>query len=212
MPKDNLKSEVTASRPRDEKGHFIKTPDPKEGKNVLEKFLISHTGNYKNEDDLLDIHIGNPLRRVIDLLQDIKKQKAFSFTLKGSLGVAGVILVLGVFGIFGGGRLLCDKGTQTQIGTIKKLNVKEIHTKQVPFFSYILDFIAPPQKEIKNRMVLVKGNQTVVYLPFVEGVDLSNFLNIEVLATGNYDICSESLTINDLNGVEVLVKNPLEIP
>jgi len=37
----------------------------------------------------------------VELLQDIKKQKAFSFTLKGSLGIAGVALALGMFGIFG---------------------------------------------------------------------------------------------------------------
>jgi len=56
----------------------------------LERFLISHTGNYKGEDDILDIHIGNPFRRIIALLEDLKKQKAFSFTLKGSLGIAGL--------------------------------------------------------------------------------------------------------------------------
>ena len=209
---DKLKSEVSSSRPRDEHGHFVSAPDPKKEKTVLAKFLASHTGNYKNEDDLLDIHVGNPLRRVVELLQEIKKQKAFSFTLKGSLGVAGVVLVLGVFGIFGGGKLLCDKGTQTHIGTIKSLNVKEIHAKSVPFLSYLLDLIAPPQKEIKNRTVLIKGNENVIYLPFNENIDLSKFVNLEVLATGNYDICSESLTINDPNGVEALVRNPLPAP
>jgi len=209
---DKFKSEVASSMPRDAKGHFIKVPDPKEGKNVLEKFLISHTGNYKNEDDLLDIHVGNPLRRVVDLLQDIKKQKAFSFTLKGSLGIAGVVLVLGVFGIFGGGKLLCDKGTQTQMGTIKVLQAKELYSKPVPVLSYVLDLIAPPVKQIKNRMVLVKGNEIITYLPFVEGVDLTKFESMPVFATGNYDICAESLTINDPNGVEVMNKTPIPLP
>jgi hypothetical protein len=204
MP-DKVKGEVASSKARDEKGHFIKTSNPEEGKNVLEKFLISHTGNYKNEDDLLDIHIGNPLRRVIELLQDIKKQKAFSFTLKGSLGVAGVVLVLGAFGVFGGGKILCDKGTQTQTGVVKKLKIKEVYTNKVPVLSYFLDIVAPPTKEIKNRTVLVRNDGTVIYLPFNKEIDMQWFVNQQVLATGNYDSCAESLSISDPDGIEMLI-------
>jgi len=38
MAKDKLKAEVTSSRPRDEKGHFIKTPNPNEGKMLWKDF------------------------------------------------------------------------------------------------------------------------------------------------------------------------------
>ncbi|OGH04564.1 MAG: hypothetical protein A2W22_04840 [Candidatus Levybacteria bacterium RBG_16_35_11] len=211
MP-DKLKSEVTKSRPRDEHGHFIKTPDEKEGKNIFEKFLISHTGNYKNEDDLLDIHIGNPLHRIVEILQDIKKQKAFSFTIKGSLGIAGVVLVLSVVGIFGGGKIICDKGTQTYIGTIKVLKAKEIYQKKVPILSYVLDIIAPPVKEIKNRVVLIKANEDVISLPFSEVVDLTIYNNQRVAVTGNYDVCSNILNVAEQNAVESLIFIPIPVP
>lgn len=53
--KDELKSEVTSSKPRDEKGQFINPPDIKTAKNPLEKFLLSHTGNYNSCSQTLRI-------------------------------------------------------------------------------------------------------------------------------------------------------------
>lgn len=206
MAKDKLKSESTSSRPRDEKGHFISLPDIKSAKNPLEKFLISHTGNYKDEEDLLDIRIGNPLRRVIALLEEIKRQKAFSFSLKGSLGLAGVVLAISLFGIFGGGRMICDKGTQSLVGTVRVLNEREIYSKPVPLITYLLELVASPQKQIKNRMILIKNDLETVYLPFSEELDISKFSNLPVIATGNYNSCLHELTVIDKDSIETFVK------
>jgi hypothetical protein len=202
MAVDKLKSETSASKSRDEKGHFINTPNLDEAKNPLERFLMSHTGNYKDQQDLLDIRVGNPLGRVVQLLEDIKKQKAFSFTLKGSLGVAGVVLVISVFGFFGGNQALCEKGRQTQIGTIKVLQAREIYTKSVPIITYLLELASPPQKLIKNRVVLVKDNQTTIYVPYTKDVDLTKYSNTTVAATGSYNSCSQTLTVTDPSEIE----------
>lgn len=202
MAKDKLKSEVASSRPRDEKGHFISVPDVSSAKSPLDKFLASHTGNYKNEDDLLEIHIGNPLRRVIVLLEDIKKQKAFSFTVKGSLGIAGVVLVISVFGLFGGNQVICDKGSQTLVGEIRVLNAREIYDKPVPVISYFLELIAPPVKQIKNRTVLLKTDNTTIYLPYSEDVNYFNYNGSRVLVTGNYNSCNQSLVVDSPDSVE----------
>lgn len=203
MAKDKLRSEVSESKPRDEKGHFIKVPDYKTAKNPVEKFLLSHTGNYKDQEDLLDIRIGNPLGKIIDLLEQIKKQKAFSFTLKGSLGIAGVVLVISVFGIFGGGRLICDKGVQSEVGVIKILNAREIYSKQIPLLTYVLDLLAPSQKLIKNRTILLGNDEKTIYLPYSEEVDLKQYANSRVIATGNFNSCSRTLIIDDSSAVEV---------
>lgn len=202
MPTDKLKSEVTNSRPRDEKGHFIKIENPNTAKNPLEKFLLSHTGNYKDQEDLLDIRIGNPLGRIINLLEDIKKQKAFSFTLKGSLGIAGVVLAISLFGIFGGGKILCNKGVQTHIGLIKILEAREIYTKPVPVLSYLLELTTPPQKQIKKRTILINNDFTTIYLPFTEEIDYAKYNNYSVVATGEYNSCTRTLSVIDQYSIE----------
>lgn len=181
-------------------------PDIKSAKNLLEKFLISHTGNYKDQDDILDIRIGNPLGRIVKLLEEIKNQKAFSFTLKGSLGIAGVILVISVFGIFGGSQIICDKGNQSLVGTVKVLNAREIYSRSIPFFSYIFELVAPSQKYIKNRMVLVKNDNTTIYIPHSEEDDILKFANNTVIITGNYNSCSQTLKISDSSSIETFVR------
>lgn len=203
MAKDKLKSEVTSSRPRDEKGHFIKIEDSSFAKNPLEKFLLSHTGNYKDQEDLLDIRIGNPLGRIINLLEEIKNQKAFSFSIKGSLGIAGVFLVVSMFGIFGGGKILCDKGTQSHIGMVKILEAREIYTKPVPVISYLLELVAPSQKQIKKRMILINNEYQTINLPFSEEIDIAKFDNYSVIATGDYNSCTKTLLVEDSSSIQI---------
>ena len=203
MAKDKIGSEEISSRPRDEKGKFISVPDYKSGKSTLERFLLSHTGNYKDQDDLIDIRIGNPLGRIIALLEDIKKQKAFSFTLKGSLGVAGVVLVISMFGLFGGSKVLCDKGLQTEIGTIKVLNAREIYSREIPVLSYLINYLSPSKKFIKNRTILVVLNNSTLYIPFSENIDISPYINRVVYATGEYNSCNRTLEIDDPSYLEI---------
>ena len=114
------KSRIAEERPRDEDGHFITREEEKEHekKNPVERLFSENVHYSKKQDDLLDLHVGNPLRRITLLLEQIKKQKAFSFSIKGSLGIMGVALVAGTFGVLGVNNVLCDKGVQTRRGVL----------------------------------------------------------------------------------------------
>ena len=173
-------------------------------KDPIEKLISENIHYSKNKNDLLDIHIGNPLRRITELLEEIKRQKAFSFTLKGSLGIAGVALALGVFGILGGGRILCDKGIQTQIGTLKILSIQEKEPDGLPIISSILDWFNP--KPNYNRTVLIREDNSAIRLPYSREVNFSQYSNFQVIATGNYDSCAQSLTIKDPTAIEIYLK------
>ena len=173
-------------------------------KDPIEKFISENIHYSKNKDNLLDVHIGNPLRRIAELLEEIKRQNAFSFTLKGSLGIAGVALALGVFGVLGGGRILCDKGMQTQIGTIKTLNVQEQEVGGLPIISNILDWFNP--KQAHNRVVLIREDDSAISLPFSRAVNFTQYNNFQIAATGNYDSCAQTLTIKDPTALETYIK------
>lgn len=200
-----LKSEVAQQKARDEEGHFVHedqtNPGHADHHNPLGQFFSDHTHPSKNKDDLLDVHVGNPLRRITKLLEDIKKQKAFSFTVKGSLGIAGVALALGVFGVFGGGQIICDKGIQTHIGTIKVLQIQDQDSATIPALSLFLDYFAP--KVMHQRTVLIKADQTVIRIPFSRTVDLGKYSNFPVIVTGKYDSCSQTLVVTDATGIEI---------
>lgn len=207
VAKSELKSEVAKHKPRDEEGHFIHVEQPKNPqspRNPISRFFSEYTHYSKNQDDLLDLRIGNPLRRIIHLLEDIKRQRAFSFTLKGSLGIMGVFLALSVFGIFGGGQILCDKGNRTEIGVIKTLNILESDSSRVPILSQFLDYFAP--KQLRNKIVLIKNDETVINLPYSGNVNFTKYVDYTVIATGSYNSCSQSLVIKDANGLQVYVR------
>lgn len=208
--KSEIKSEIAKEKPRDYEGHFVhvdqpKTQSPQTSPNdPISQFITQHTHYSKNQDDLIDVHVGNPLRKITLLLEEIKKQKAFSFTLRGSLGIMGVFLALSVFGVFGGGKLLCDKGVQSQIGVIKTLAVYDTDGPTIPVLSSILDYFSP--KKVHQRSVLVKENEAIINLPFSKDVNLAQYQNLPVMLTGNYDACSQTLKVTDPAAIEFYLK------
>jgi len=152
-------------------------------------------------DDLIDIHIGNSLRRSTQMLEEIKKQKAFSFDIKGSLGIAGIALTLGAFGIFGGTKALCSKGVQTKVGRIQKLAFMEEQNvsilNSIPIINLFLT------KPTTNRTILVGSDGKLVHLAFENKMLPPNEApEIEYYVTGAFDSCSETLTIDTPTAVQ----------
>ncbi len=204
------KSQIAEERPRDSEGHFIhQDPPSPESQTPLHKIehLLAQDVHYsKKQDDLLDLHVGNPLRKITQLLEDIKKQKAFSFSIKGSLGIMGVVLVAGTFGVLGVNNVLCDKGMQTDKGTLEVLNIKE--NSDPSFLDYIpvlSSFITHPQS---SRIILTDIDNKVIHVVTRNGVNLSMFLGVPVTISGNYDSCSQKMTVPDASGVQLSSVTP----
>lgn len=202
------------SQPRDENGHFAPKsypPPPNQStpeSHPLHQYINNNTRYDKKHDDLLDIHVGNPLARITQLLQDIKKQKAFSFTLKGSLGIMGVALAISTFGIFGGAKLLCNKGRQTQVGVIRVLGTADEVDYQWPLIQpvveYYRNFMNPNRIPNEHpRVVLVTNGNETVYLPFNREVNFGEFHKQKSLVTGNYDSCSQTLRVENIGDIEI---------
>ncbi len=211
------KSKIAQEKPRDSHGHFVKEvlqkPAPpqshtKSQENLLEKLVPTHVEVDHNvsQDDLLDVHLGNPLRKITAILEEIKAQKAFSFTLKGSLSIAGVVLTLSVFGFFGGSKILSDKGEQTITGTIKQLDVVTtppqipILTTIINSFNYIVFHRDWPTGH--PRFVLVDLRDATTNAVEASTSDVLPFVNKVVYVTGKYDSCSRILKASEPKAIE----------
>lgn len=200
--------------PHDSHGHFIHKfptpPKPGSQPSLTETLFPTHVSiDHKvTQDALLDVHIGNPLRKITALLEEIKRQKAFSFTLKGSLGIAGVALTLSLFGFFGSTQLLCSKGTQTLSGTIKSLSVMD-RPSQIPVLSTVINsanyvFFHKDWPTGTKRYILVDlKDATTVGLQGTEA-DMLAFLNQVVYITGSYDSCARVLKVTQPHAIEEL--------
>ena len=172
---------------------------------LAQKTKVSKTND---DDTLINLHIGNPLRRITEILEDIKKQKAFSFTLKGSLGIMGVMLTLSLFGFFGTTHVLCDKGVQTHIGRVKVLQVTDIEPDHViaraqRMIKYFSTFFQEATKSSpRYRYILEISDNTTIHLNRGRDASLSPFKDLTVYATGTYDSCSKEMTIETPEAIE----------
>ncbi len=161
---------------------------------------VKHT---HDDNALIDVRLNNPLKRIIELLQDIKKQKAFSFTLKGSLGIMGVVLAFSVVGILGGSKMLCDKGIQSQAGTVKVLNIAaeepSLWRNIKERIDYALFRKLPPDPQ--HRIILMQNDKSTIQL--LGGINaLEEQDGNDVVATGNYDSCSRVLKLISPDAIE----------
>lgn len=209
--KKQVLSEFADNRPRDEHGHFIPTegpnkdvPDTKPSVPITDviksQIKIEET---KDDDTLVDVHISNPLKRIQELLEDIKKQKAFTFSIKGSLGLAGIILVLTTFGIFGGSKAFCEKGIQTQTGSVRALDMTEEATDpNLPLWQKIINFILPSPKTQTNRIVLFPSTGSPIHLVSGYSSQLQKLDGQNIIVTGTFDACSQTLSINDPQAIQ----------
>lgn len=208
----DLKSEVAKEKPRDENGHFVhvEKPAPEAQSphvNPVTQFLHDETAIHKtNQDELVDIHVGNPLHKIQVLLEDIKKQKAFSFSIKGSLGLMGIVVVLGTFGILGGTKALCSKGVQTKIGSLSSLSYAE--ETSTGFFRNIplLNNFFP--KSSVNRTILQTLDHQTLHVVFSAQTTPKFYVSdgANYVVTGELDSCSQTLTVTNPQGVEPLTQ------
>jgi hypothetical protein len=191
------------------------TPSPdlsnktQKAKVVLSRFVKDNTKITKTKDDttLVDVHVGNPLHKITLLLEEIKKQKAFTFDIKGSLGLAGVVLVLTSFGFFGGTKALCAKGVQSHIGSIKTLEVLEENNtptllQRAADAWNVLFGVKISQSEPHSRIVLVKDDHTVLHVVGVTPKNISGIQNVPVVVTGEFDSCNQEVTVKDAKAIQ----------
>ncbi|OGH10861.1 MAG: hypothetical protein A2857_06380 [Candidatus Levybacteria bacterium RIFCSPHIGHO2_01_FULL_36_15] len=211
--------QTARSEARDSHGHFAASPaNPTNTQpspptaptspNPLSEFVRNNTSLEKTKDDntLIDVHVGNPLHKIIELLKDIKKQKAFSFSIKGTLGIAGIAVVIAGLGIFGGVKSLCNKGVQSEIGSVRVLSVTSDVPPDKPLANKIREIFNRPQltTNLAKRTILIKSDYSTISLAVPGSISLMEFTNIPVIVTGNYDSCSQTLTIKDKSSIEAL--------
>ena len=214
MPEDehqrsDIKSEIAENRPRDDEGHFISQEkiEEHEKKGVIDKLFSENVHYSKSQDDLLNVHVGNPLRKIYLLLQDIKNQKVLSVSAKASFGIMGVAVAIGIISIFGVSNVFCAKGVQSEIGVIKTLNIEDTRTTNIPVIGSLFDwFSARTNPQTHARVVLVRDDNTTIRLPYSKNVKFATYQNLPVIVTGNYDACNSTLTVQDESGVETFVK------
>lgn len=218
-------------QPHDEHGRFTKKPDTSASKSLssvedhTSPTVISPSGtltdiiqkeikveNTSDPDTLVDVHVGNPISPVKKIWEEIKKQKAFSFSIKGSLGLAGIIIAISAFSIFGGTKIMCLAGQQSHIGVLMQLNIKEgqdsltIVDRIVNLWNRLTGQPVKKSKRPGYIVVLVQEDKSVLQ---IKGEIPENLLTSAstVIITGDMDSCSRTITLKGQSAIQELPDN-----
>lgn len=194
--------EEAARLPRDKSGHFMKAKQANSGNFITSLFKdnvsVSKSQGKTDDETLVDIHVNNPLHKIVELLKDIKKQKAFSFTLKGSVGIVGVAVVLVGGGILGGSRIVCNKGTQARIGEVHVLAYSQPAVSSQPIRDKIKALFgkAATATPVEAKwVILVDSGNNAIRLLAKSQTYLEAFAGHTVTAVGDLNSCNQELTV-----------------
>lgn len=207
MVEDAVHKETALGLERDKFGHFLKSKQATSANFISNLFAKNVSVSKSPEepatkianDTLIDVHINNPLTKIVELLKDIKKQKAFTFSVKGSLGIVGVMVILTGGGLLGGSKILCNKGTQAKIGQVQVLAFSQDTASVQPIRTKIRAIlgITPPADTLKEVqwVILIDSQNIATKLSSTNQTYLESFAGRTVTAVGDYNMCTQELKI-----------------
>jgi len=153
-----------------------------------------------NEETILDIKVHNPLKRITQLLQDLKKHQTTTVSLRFTIPLIALPIVLFVAFQIGRAQTLCAQTFTTQAGTIQVLQVKVPRTAPTALSLVLSFFPSVPQPTAdlvdQERAILLLPTSEVVHIIHPRSVDVVPFVGQSVLLTGNYSACTRSITLD----------------
>lgn len=173
---DSFHQEVASGQKRDEFGRFFKLAQDENG------------------EELVDVKIHNPFKRLYALLQQIKAHQRTTFGFKISIPLLALPIVLAfVFGLggFGLARIwpLCQETQVTMVGTVYSLGeVTPASTRSwIPFWPQ-------PSPTPVERVILYREQETLS-LRGEKGIDLGSFHGQVVAVVGKRSECTGTLRV-----------------
>lgn len=210
------RAKIARERIRDEHGHFIKTnqtptvSSKAEGAGVTIDKFIHMDKNATDDETMLDVKVSNPLHRITQLLQDIKNKQSTTVSMKFTIPLIALPIVLFLVFQLGRAQTACSPIFTTKTGTLKILTV-QVPTKKTGIISSLFSLFPrlpqltqPPQPspltQTTQSILLTETSDTITILhqPIPE---LNNFEDQEVLISGTYSACSQTLTLDSKENI-----------
>lgn len=196
----------TKYQPRGSKDKLIKSVN--EAKGSLE-ILSSLIKAKETEDDstLIDIKVTNPLKRIYELLQDIKKHQSTTFSLRFTIPLIALPIFLFVAFQLGRGSYVCTQEFTSRKGVIKLITV-DMPVRRDTFFSKIwnnlgVPAISSPSSDYVTEERVLLDNQIgdIVQILPTKAIDIRQYHDQSVIVSGTYSSCTKIMTLNSANNI-----------
>lgn len=188
---------------RDEKGHFIKSDQPKAKVSLSTPADIPINPEF--EKPLVQLSITNPFRKILYWLDQIRRHQTTTFAIKLSIPLIALpIFILAVFQL---GRLSGISFQKTQTTPWPPLSPTP---QPAPALTLSRAGVLKVAKGTQMRFILALKNGDIINLQIPERLDLLKYQNKQILVTGTYNRNTNLLTVSDIAEIELF--NTLVIP
>ena len=195
------RSKEAQKRKRDAHGHFIplKPKVKVSGQaNLLEK-LVDTSGD-PDSDSMMGIYFRNPFKKMIEILDDIRKKQSTRVNLSLTIPLVALPIVILMAFQFGRYQSSCTDHFSSQVGTLQSVTI-ERSVAPDHWFLKALSYL-PFMEGIYNRRetvtqpVLVNAEDEGIILNNEGGADLDPFTQSKIIAFGTYNSCTKTLTLD----------------
>jgi len=168
--------------------------------------IVSNLINASEGDDpetLIDIKITNPLKKIYELIKELKKKQSTTLSLK--LTIPLVALPIFLFAAFQLGRdqALCEQYFTSKTGIIKILDVEE--AIETGGLLNKLRIRSPTSHyERKQRTIIIDSADNIITVLNQKQVNVGKYENTRVVITGTYSSCTDVITLVSENNITSL--------
>ncbi len=187
-------------QPRGSKDKLITSKEKTSGAAaVISKFLS--TSESDDPETIIDIKITNPLKRIYELIQEIKKHQTTTFNLKFTIPLIALPIFLFAAFKIGQGQGACRQFYKSKTGLVRVLSidVPQESKDRITFLSSLLSFIPsfePTTYYIEeSRTILIDNNGNTTTILHPKYINFSLLDNKKVIITGEYSSCASVLSV-----------------
>lgn len=198
-----VKAAIAVKRVRDANGHFIKSS------------LVNMQENKSaNDETLVDVKVTNPLRRITQILEQIRRRQSTVVDFKFTIPLVALpLFMLLAFSLGKAGGVTCGGNTQTKIGLLYSLRTndtnqtglfektKQTLTANLPFLAPLLTGNANP---VINRQILIQRDNTAITIENPNNIQLTTYNTRQVFVTGKVNTCENTIEVDNESSVQLL--------
>lgn len=156
----------------------------------------------KDDETIIDIKVQNPLRKIIHILEEIKKHQSTTFSFRFTIPLIALPIFLLIAFQLGRAQTACSQSFTSKIGLIRNVTV-DAPKDQPNWWSQLFSFLpgVPPFEKPSDlmpakRSILVSRDGDVITILPASGISLLSYQNQAVILTGNYSACTHVVTLD----------------
>lgn len=205
MPFNKEKRSKEASvRPRDKNGHFI----PVKANITGSGKILSDLVKTEKDDDAFNIftlRMGKPWEEFIRILKDIRNKQNTKVNLSFTIPLVVLPAVLLAAFTLGKWYSGCGGYFSSQVGTLQNITVTRKFAPEnfvlnlLTYIPYIDEYLY--QTKTLTQPVIVKDDNQAVVIENEGSVDLNPFNQGKVIVFGDYNSCSQTLTLDSAQNI-----------